>query len=151
MENEGTEAAEREGSGKGALEENTIITEVTKEEDKEKEGEQNGNQKMNIEEDWHASELSSTQVGMTDFEPQSKAAKQLEWNTYGGWSSNESLIHDPEFVNDTPVTMTNNERPKRRNTLTTRLENPIHSSLPSLIQHTKTVAVTEWKENQDIS
>ena len=58
---------------------------------------------------------------MTDFEPQSKAAKQLEWNTYGGWSSNESLIHDPEFVNDTPVTMTNNERPKRRNT---RIEKP---------------------------
>ena len=68
-------------------------------------------QEMNVEEDWLISEK-STQLGMVGFEAQSQAARQLEWNTYGGWNSNESLIQDLEIVNNTPVTTTNKERPK---------------------------------------
>ena len=98
---------------------------------------QSENQDKNIEEDWHVSDT-STQLGMIDFEAQSQAAKQNEWNTYGGWTSIESLIHDSELVNETPVTTTNNERSKRRSKLMTSFGNPIPSLLPNLIQHTDT-------------
>ena len=57
---------------------------------------------------------------MTDFEAQPHAARQFKWKTYGGRTSNESVIHDPEFVSETPVAFTNNEKPKRRNNLMTR-------------------------------
>ena len=105
-----------------------------------------GNQEMNIEEKWQGSETSSTQLGMTDFEAQSEAARQLEWNKYCRWNSNDH----PEFVNGTPVTVTNNERPKQRNKVTTRFGNPMPSSLPNLIHHTEAVGVPEWKDNNDI-
>ena len=97
---------------------------ISIEEDSEKPREED-QQEMNTEENWHSSEISSTQLRMTDFKIQSGAARQLEGNKYGGWTFNELLVHDPEFVNDTPVAVTNNERHKRRKKLKTRLGNPI--------------------------
>ena len=60
-----------------------------------------------------------------------------------------TLINDPEFVNDTPVSVKINKRPKGRNKLMTRFGNPIPSSLPNLIQHTEIVGKPELKENED--
>ena len=48
---------------------------------------------------------------MTDFEAQSESTRQLERNTYDRWTTNESQIKDPEFVN---VRVTNIERPQRQ-------------------------------------
>ena len=150
MENEGTETTEGEGSGRDAEEGSMTTTVIAEEEHKKKESEQSGNQEMNVEEDWHAGETSSTEQRITDIEAQSKAARHLEWNTNGGWTSNDTLIHDPQFVNDTPVTVTIDERPKGRNKLITRFGNPIPSLLPNLIQHTEIVGIPELKENEDI-
>ena len=64
-----------------------------------------GQQKKNTEKNWHGNETPSSQLKTTDFEAQPEAARQLV--------SNESLFHDPEFVDDTPVTVMNNQSPKR--------------------------------------
>ena len=73
-----------------------------------------GNQKTETEENWHGSEMLSTQLRKTDFELQSEAARQLEWITNGRWNSKESLFQYPDIVIDTPVTVTNKERSKQR-------------------------------------
>ena len=105
---------------------------------------------MNDKENWHGSDTSSTLLRMTKFEVQSEASRRTKRNTYGDWSSNKSLILKPEFVNDTTVTCTNNEKPKHRNKLMTRFGNPRPSLLPNLIKHTEVVGVPEWRENQYI-
>ena len=68
---------------------------------------------MKAEENWLRSKSSSTQLRMTNFKAQLEAARLTKWNNYVDWTSNESLIHDHEFVSETPVTCTNIERPKR--------------------------------------
>ena len=98
MENEGTKTTE-EVSGRSTTDLSTTTTIISNEEDSEKPREEMGQQGMNTEENWHASETTSTQLRMTDFD----AARQLEWNTYGGWTTNVSLIHDPELFNDTQL------------------------------------------------
>ena len=131
MENKRTETTEREVSGRKQPNEDssttgisTTTTRISSEEDSEKPREED-QQEMNSEENWHRSEKSPTQLRMTDFEAQSEAARQLKWNTYGRRTSKESLIQDPEIVNDTPVAVTNNKKHKRRNKMKTRFGNPI--------------------------
>ena len=77
METERTETIEGEGIGKIAAEQSTTTTMIIDDEDQKNSIEQTGNQEMNIEEDWHGSKTSSTQLRMTNFEAQSEEARQL--------------------------------------------------------------------------
>ena len=106
MENEGTtETTDGDGNGRGTEEESTTTTARTEKGGKAEEGEPSGDQEMNLEEDWHASET-STQLGITDFEATTQAGRTLEWNTCGGCTSLELMIQDPQFVSEMPATTT---------------------------------------------
>ena len=74
VENEGMKTTEGEVNGRSTNDVSTTTTMISNEEDNEKPREEMNQQAMNTEENWHASETTSTQLRMTDFE----TTRQLE-------------------------------------------------------------------------